>query len=391
MSEFSLKRSLVRLFSALFLTYISVAMALPVVPLLVTGSLRLPNWLGGLAAGISFVSTIITRKHAGYYADVRSGKRCALYGIILYMVSAVICAVSVIGGLPVWVAFSLLAAGRLALGVGESFAMVGITNWHITMVGPRHSGKVLAAVGMAMYGAFAAGGPLGLVVYRHWGFASVMLVSFVASCAGLLLFRNSPETLPHGKSGERRPFIDVLGNIWKQGFAVCLQGVGFAVLGAFIPLYFADRGWSGAGYGLALFGSGFVLVRVFLGGLPDKIGGAKVAAVSLVVECAGQCLLWLSADRSTALAGALMTGLGCSMIFPSMGVEVIKRISPEMRATAFGGFTMFQDIAYAFAAPVAGALADHGGYESVFLFGTISAACGLLVVLPMFSWSGMRE
>jgi len=71
------------------------------------------------------------------------------------------------------------------------------------------------------------------------------------------------------------------------------------------------------------------------------------------------------------------------MIYPAMGVEVVKRVSPEQRGAAFGGFAMFQDIAYAFSAPIAGILADAYSYPATFLFGFISAVFGMIIVLSM--------
>lgn len=96
-------------------------------------------------------------------------------------------------------------------------------------------------------------------------------------------------------------------------------------------LYVSFVSWLGS-----LFGIGFVISRILFSSLPDKIGGVKVALVSLVVETVGQSLLWLAPHYSLALIGALLTGLGCSMIYPAMGVEVIKQIRPEQRGTDCG-------------------------------------------------------
>jgi MFS family permease len=118
-------------------------------------------------------------------------------------------------------------------------------------------------------------------------------------------------------------------------------------------------------------------VRLVCGHLPDRIGGTSVAIVSLIIEACGQYLLWLAPNPLLPLLGALLTGLGCSMVFPSMGVEVVKLVPPQLRATAVGGFAVFQDLAYGATGPVTGLLADHTGYAPVFLIGGLAATLGL--------------
>ena len=82
---------------------------------------------------------------------------------------------------------------------------------------------------------------------------------------------------------------------------VGLQGVGFAAIGAFMPLLFLHRSWSHAGLGLTCFGGAFVLMRILFGHLPDRVGGIPVALVSMALEAAGQCLVWTASDASSRL------------------------------------------------------------------------------------------
>lgn len=374
-------RRVVALTIALFLSYLTVAMSLPAVPVHVVHGLGFDNAWGGLAVGIAFLSTILTRGHAGSWSDRIGGKLCMQRGLLLYAAAGLICLLAASPSMPVAGSYAVLILGRLLLGLGESVAMVGMISWAIGLMGQTRTGRVMSLVGIGMYGAFAVGAPLGLALLNRLGFAGLMIACTLLPLAGLLAVHWIPAVETH--AGQRESVWRIVGRIWRPGTVVGLQGVGFAALGAFFSLSFLDRGWPYAGLGLTFFGVGFVLIRMFCGHLPDRIGGTRVAVVSLIVEACGQYLLWLAPGPYVGLAGALLTGLGCSMVFPSMGSEVVKRVPPHLRGTAVGGFAAFQDLAYGATAPVVGLLADHSGYSSVFLIGGLAATLGLLVVTSM--------
>lgn len=369
---------LLTLTAILFISYLCVAMSLPVVPVYVTGRLGLDNVWAGLGVGIAFLATIVSRGYAGNLCDHRGPKFAVGRGLAFYVAGAL---ASLIAGLPSlapWPAFLILLGGRLVLGLGESLVAVGVISWGIGLAGPARSGKVLALVGAAIYGALAFGGPIGLILFDRLGFAGTMAVGAILPCLGLLAIWPLAG-LPAHPAGKRPSLWSVTGKIWLHGMIVCLQGIGFAAIGAFFTLHFLDRNWSYAGLGLTAFGCGFVLVRVVLGHLPDRVGGLPVAIGSLAVEAVGQILIWSAGGPILALIGALLTGLGCSMIFPAMGREVVHLVEPRQRGLALGGFSAFQDLAYGLTGPLAGFLADRAGYDSIFLVGGVAAAAGLAI------------
>ncbi|OCJ00608.1 arabinose transporter [Rhizobium sp. AC27/96] len=373
---------LLLLSAILFTSYLCVGMSLPIVPIYVTGKLGLGNGWAGLGVGIAFLATIVTRGYAGSLSDQHGAKVAVVRGLAFYAAGGL---TSLGAGLLIptpWTSYLLLIAGRLLLGLGESLVAVGVIAWGIGFVGPARSGKVLALVGAAIYGALAVGAPLGLALLERFGFAGSMAIGAVLPCLGLLAIWRLPGVAAH-PGAERPPFWSVVGKIWLHGSIVCLQGIGFAAIGAFFTLYFIDRGWSYAGLGLTAFGCGFVLVRLLFGHLPDRIGGLPVAAGSLVVEIVGQFLIWNATDPMLALVGAFLTGLGCSLVYPSMGREVVRLVEPNLRGTALGGFSAFQDLAYGLTGPLVGLLADRAGYDSVFLIGTVAASVGLLIALSL--------
>jgi MFS family permease len=374
-------RRVVALTAALFLSYLTVAMSLPAVPVHVVQGLRLDNAYGGLAVGIAFLSTILTRGRAGAWADRFGGKLCMQRGLVIYVAAGLLCLIASWPRLPVAGSYVMLIIGRLLLGLGESVAMVGMIGWAIGLMGQARSGRVMSLVGIGMYGAFAVGGPLGLALLDRVGFAGLMIACTALPLIGLLAIHWLPAVAPH--PGQRESFWRIIGRIWRPGAAVGLQGVGFAALGAFFSLYFLSRGWPHAGLGLTFFGIGFVAMRLLAGNLPDRIGGTPVAIASLVVEACGQYLLWLAPGPHGALAGALLTGLGCSMVFPAMGAEIVKQVPPHLRGTAVGGFAAFQDLAYGVTGPLVGILADQTGYSSVFLIGGLAATLGVCMAVSV--------
>jgi MFS family permease len=357
-------------------------MSLPVIPVFVTQALGLNNVWGGLGVGIAFLSTILTRGYAGAVADRRGAKLAAARGLLFYAAGSLISlSVGPLSTSPL-AAYGVLLVGRLLLGLGESLVGVGVITWGIGLVGPTRSGKVLALVGTALYGAFAVGGPIGLMLYKQFGFIQTMAISTAVPLIGLLAIWPIAGVAPHPQA-HRPPFLRVIGKIWWLGSIVCLQGIGFAAIGAFFALFFLSRSWGYAGLGLTAFGGGFVLVRALFGHLPDRVGGFPVAIGSLAVETVGQVLIWNAGSPAMALSGALLTGLGCSMIFPAMGREVVHLVDPHLRGAALGGFAAFQDLAYGLTGPTAGVLADRAGISSVFLIGATGAALGLLIALQL--------
>ena len=360
--------------AALFCGYLCVGLPLPAIPLFVHDQLGFGNLIVGLVIGIQFLATVLTRGYAGRLTDHHGGKRSALQGAAVCVLSGLLYLIAAMRGLSPAVSLAIIVVGRLTAGFGESQFVTGCVSWSIASVGPQRAGMSMSWTGIAMFAALAIGAPVGMALYQAYGLQATMIACVVAPLmAAAIAFGATSYTSP---TGQRLPFYRVVGQIWREGLGLMLQGVGLSGLTAFASLYFAARGWGHAGLVMTAFGGGFIFVRVVFGHLPDKIGGYRVALWSFAVEAIGQVLIWSAPNEAVALGGSLVTGFGCALVFPALGVEALKRVLPANRGSAMGAFIAFLDIAYGVAGPTAGLVAGLFGYAAVYLLGAASAVLG---------------
>ena len=300
------RRPLVVVVSIVFAGFLLIGIPLPVLPFYVHGTLGFGSVWVGLTIGVQSLATLLTRPYAGKFNDTRGARESVLIGLGsgalaggLYLVSLCIAA-------HPGESLCVLLAGRVMLGFSESMLLVGAHSWGIGLLGPSQTGKVMSWNGIAMYGAIAAGAPLGMGLLHAGGFGLVAGVATALPLTAMALTQLLPITA--AIRGERLPFLGVVGRIWMPGISLLLATIGFSVIAAFVTLFYASRGWPGAALCLTAFGAANILARVFFAGRIDRYGGAAVAAVSLMVEIVGQLLLWGASSPWMALTGAALSG-----------------------------------------------------------------------------------
>ena len=348
---------------AVFIAFLVIGIALPVLPLHVHQGLGLGTFLVGLVAGSQFAVAILSRAWAGRQADTRGPKHAVIAGLAIAAGSGLLYLLSLSLIARPTASVSILLLGRALLGVGESFIITGAQSWALAILTVRNTSKALAWVGSAMFAAFAAGAPIGSALYTRYGFGAIALTTMLFPLVTLLCvvpLRGVP-SVPPMQAG----FMRVMALVWFPGLGAALSSIGFGAITAFSALLFVARGWA-PWPAFTVFASVFILTRLFLGHLGDRFAPSKVALICVLIEAAGLALIWLSPSLSLALTGAGLTGFGYSLVYPGLGVEAVRTVPAENRGLAMGAYTAFLDGALGFGTPALGFLADHAGLGSVF-------------------------
>lgn len=357
--------SLLPIMAVVGVAFLTIGLALPVLPLHVHLGLGRSTFVVGLVTGSQFAAALLSRVWAGRVAD-RSGPKQAVVAGLLGAVTAGSFYLISLCFMPMpAISVGVLLLGRAVLGAAESFIITGAAAWGLALAGPQNAGRVIAWVGMAMFAAMATGAPLGTMLFAKGGFAAVALATVLIPLLTLALV--APLRATPAQRGTPAGLLGVARAVWLPGLGSALSSIGFGAMIGFSALLATERGWSPVWLTFSSFAFALVAARLFLGQVPDRVGGAKVALVSIFIETTGLALLGLATGRIVAVLGAALTGFGFSLVYPGLGVEAVRRAPPQSRGLAMGAYTVFLDVALGFGSPALGLLAGRAGPGSVFL------------------------
>ncbi|KAA2223281.1 MFS transporter [Chryseobacterium sediminis] len=365
---------------SVFGVYLTIGIALGVLPGFVQNTLGFDSIIVGLVIGLQSLSTLLTRAYSGKITDTRGAKKSKMSGVVLAVIAGIIYVLAVLFQAYPLLALVFLLIARIIHGVGESFLVTGALTWGIGLAGHSSSGKVMTWNGIAMYAGIAIGAPVSIWLSKEYNMLPAFILIALLPLVSWLSTAKLP-SIPVDKDHVRTPFYKVIGAISGQGLSLAFSSMAFGCIASFIALFFSQKNWGDASLAFMVFGICYVLTRIFFASFPDKYGGFKIALISLIIEVAGQLLIWTSASKTLAIIGCGLTGVGFSLVFPALGVLAIQKVKPQMRGTALGAYVAFVDLSLGLAGPIAGLIAGWFDYQTVYLFGGISCVVSMIILL----------
>lgn len=360
-----------------FASYMTIGLPLAVLPGYVHDVMGYSAFWAGLVISLQYFATLLSRPHAGRYADILGPKKIVIFGLCGCFLSGASYMLAALGSTWPLVSLVLLCLGRVILGIGQSFAGTGSTLWGVGVVGSLHIGRVISWNGIVTYGAMAMGAPLGVLFYHLGGLK--LLAGIIMAVALIAVLLALPRPAVKASKGKPLPFRAVLGRVWPYGMALALASAGFGVIATFITLFYDAKGWDGAAFALTLFSCAFVGTRLLFPNGINRFGGLNVAMICFAVEIIGLLLVGFAAEPWMAKTGTFLTGAGFSLVFPALGVVAVKRVPQQNQGSALATYTVFMDLSLGITGPLAGFVMAYAGVPVIYLAAAVLVCIALIM------------
>jgi len=352
-------------FSAALLAFLAIGAALPVLPGYVRGPLHSGDLAVGIVVGAFALTAVVCRPLAGRQADVR-GRRTVLVAGASAMA---------LGGVLYLLASSVgaLIAARLVVGAGEGAVYTAGATWAVDLAPEDRRGLALGLFGLAVWGGLSLGPLAGELLRSGAGYEAVWVLTALLPLAGALIALRLPEPQRAAGGAQPGPLAFFPHAARRPGLALALANIGYAALAGFVVLHLRARGIGGGASVFTAFAIAVFASRLALSRVPDRAGARPTATAAGLLEALGLAIIALASSLAVALAGALVVGLGFSMLFPSLALMVVGDVGDDRRGSALGAFTAFFDIGVGLGGPLAGATAALAGYPAVFVLAATAA------------------
>lgn len=347
--------------------------------------LHLPGYLNALGASdahvgviwsITAIAAIAARPPIGRVMDERGRRPVILLGGAC---NVLVCAL--------YLTVHDLGPAIYAIRIGHGFSQAMLFTVLFTYAAD-HVPASRRTQGLALFGAsgmlsVSLGGLLGDEILARTDYSGL----FVAATATALLSLLASLPLhdpPRSDGGDAEPSRGLwvamrqrdLVPIWWIGgvFAIALASVF-----TFLKRYVDDSGLASVGSFFSAYAGAAIVLRVFFGWLPDRIGAKRVLFPALgLLVVAFATIAFAHQPRDVVIAGVLF-GVGHGMTFPILFGLLVTRARESERGSAMAIFTALFDAGVLVGGPTFGYLIDRWGYAAMYRTAGAAVVVGALV------------
>jgi MFS family permease len=298
-----------------------------------------------------------------------------------------------------WVIFA-----NVLLGMNQGLTWSMTVVMKIDLVGPKQRGLAMGFNEAAGYGAVAVTALATGFIAEHAGlrpepFFLGLAYAGLGLALSTIFVRETHEYARHeasshdaaeGALSTREVFVRT--SFRERALSSCSQAglvnnLNDGLAWGIFPLYFAAAGLSVGRIGVlaAIYPAVWGLGQLVTGGLSDRIGRKPFIAGGMLVQAVAIGWIAAASGFSAWALGAVLLGVGTSMVYPTLLAAIGDVAHPSWRASAVGVYRLWRDGGFAVGAILAGVIADALGLRAaIWAVAALTAASGVLVILRMY-------
>ena len=333
---------------------------------------HLPGFLQQLGAGEAQIGRIMAAQAAGAIAawpmagramDARGRRVVIRAGVALFVV--------VVG---LYLAVDSLGPGIYAVrvldGVAATLWYTAFFTYAADLVPVQRRIEGLAIFGVSGLISIGLGAQSGDLILAHATYRELFLVAFGSATLGLMLCLALPD-VRHEHSASVPPrsaaataFQRDLLPVWMAAFTFF---VGVAALFTFMKTFVSTTGTGSVGAFFSGYAGIAVVLRIFLGWLPDRLGAHRTLGIAMSSYGVGLAVLSLAHAPWHVLVAGLLCGAGHGYTFPVLLSLVVARARAQERGAATAFFMALDWMALLLAGPTVGYVIERWGYRPAYI------------------------
>jgi MFS family permease len=327
------------------------------------------GWIYGLTA----LTAIVVRPAVGAWMDRRGRRVVILAGNLLNV--AVVGLYFTIDGLGAWV-----YGVRILHGLAEALLFTSLFTYAADHVPPERLTQGLGVFGVSGMLPISLAGVLGDRVLAVSGYDTLFAVAVGFGIVALLFalpLRDHATVAKGGDAPRSGGFFEglVRPDLLPVWWMTTVFASAMAAIFTFLKLYVLEVGAGSVGGFFTAYTIVAIVLRVFFGSLPDRIGPKRVLLPALLAQAAGFVVLAQATESNHVLLAGLLCGIGHGYGFPILFGIVVARADVAIRGTAMAIYTGLFDLGVLLGGPGLGFVIERFGY------GVMYELTGGLVVL----------
>ena len=346
--------------------------------------MHLPGWLAdrgadeptiGLFMGLSPAAAVVVRPFIGRLIDAIGRRPIVIIGALLNVAS---CALYLtVDGLGID-----LVAVRLLQGVGQGASFSVFFTIAADLVPPSRRTEGIAWFGVSGMLPLSLGSLLGDFILARSGFDTLFVVCALIGATSLVFALPLRDRQRPLATVARRSFARVLLDpglrpVWFTSLAFAIAITSYFT---FLKTYLRATDGGSVGLFFSTYAVAAVILRIFFGWLPDRLGPSRTMVPALLASVAGLAVLSQGHGPVALLGSGLLLGIGHGYVFPILSGLAVTRAADSERGVAMSLFTALFDGGMLIGGPVLGAVVASYGHPTMF----VGAAGFLLATIGVF-------